>query len=414
MAIYDILGGEEPTGYSPYEAPKGYEGEKLKRLQQVLYNKGYKDIEPDGEWNEYWQGALEDWGNLNEKEPEGGSANVSKWYDWRNLRTAYGESDPTLFQQKFFKSNPTNTSVIRSQEDIDDEMKKIIENRIIKNPGYYRAGYEDGTLSESEASIYEELEDDDLLPEDDISERNVSKEEYYDEILARNDEESLSRYKKMLDSNLIGQMALNSIGFSNAFAKRPDAVMPKRLQAPELRGTYAEETALRNSMVGGQNAIALRTGRETNRGEFLPGMMSAIGENTLKADAGIAGNLNELYNKQDAVNMEVSNKNVELDYNAKMADAERVSKDNLMRSEMLSKTMSNIGKITTDYQKGILNYYDNQNKNIFLKKMMEDNNLQGIATALNEFIKFRSSDARFTPDGDYSGVNKKSVESGVN
>ena len=161
-------------------------------------------------------------------------------------------------------------------------------------------------------------------------------------------------------------------------------------------------------MIGGQNAIALRIGRETNRGEFLPGMMSAIGENTLKADAGIAGNLNELYNKQDDVNMEVSNKNVELDYNAKMADAERVSKDNLMRSEMLSKTMSNIGKITTDYQKGLLNYYDNQSKNIFLKKMMEDNNLQGIAKYLDEILNKKSSEARFTPDGDYSGVNKKS------
>lgn len=411
MAIYDILDGEEPIGYSPYEAPKGYEGEKLKRLQQVLYNKGYKDIEPDGEWNEYWQGALEDWGNLNEKEPEGGSANVSKWYDWRNLRTAYGESNPTLFQQKFFKSNPTNTSAVESQEDIDNEMKIRIENDMIRNPERFRARYEDGTLSEIEAGIYDALEDYDLLPEDeiDLEGNEETEEEDYDEILARNDEESLRRYKKMLDSNLIGQMALNSIGFTNAFAKSPDAIMPKRLQAPELRGTYAEETALRNSMVGGQNAIALRTGRETNRGEFLPGMMSAIAENTLKADAGIAGNLNELYNKQDAVNMEVSNKNVELDYNAKMADAERVSKDNLMRSEMLSKTMSNIGKITTDYQKGLLNYYDNQSKNIFLKKMMEDNNLQGIATALNEFIKFRSSEGRFTPDGDYSGVNKKSI-----
>lgn len=410
MAIYYILGGEEPTGYSPYKAPKGYEGEKLKRLQQLLYNKGYKDVEPDGEWNEYWQGALDDWGNLNEKEPLGGSENVQDWYDWRNLKIAYGESDPTLFQQNYFKSNPTNTSVAQSQEDIDNEMKIRKANLMIKNPEYYRAGYEDGTLSEIEAGIYDALEDYDLLPKDDISERNVSEDEDYDEILARIDEESLRRYKNMLDSNLIGQMALNSIGFTNAFAKRPDAVMPKKLQAPELRGTYAEEMALRNSMIGGQNAIALRIGRETNRGEFLPDMMSAIGEYTLKADAGIAGNLNELYNKQDAANMEVSNKNVELDYNAKVADAEKVLKDNLMRSEMLSKTMSNIGKITTDYQKGLLNYYDNQSKNIFLKKMMEDNNLQGIAKYLDEILNKKSSEARFTPDGDYSGVNKKSIQ----
>ena len=41
--------------------------------------------------------------------------------------------------------------------------------------------------------------------------------------------------------------------------------------------------------------------------------------------------------------------------------------------------------------------------------MMEDNNLQGIATYLSGMLGNRSSEARFTPDGDYSGVNKKSI-----